>query len=193
MKKIGIFGGTFDPPHIGHFIIAEEVRYHCQLDEIWFLPAYLPPHKQRDDLTPAKQRIEMLELGINDRTKFSICTLEIERKGTSYTFDTMKELVEKFPNVKFYFIIGGDLVEHLHEWYRIDELLKLVTFVGTKRPRYRFLPQVNNEKIIFVDVPQLDISSSMIRERVKERRSIDYFVPEKIKEYIKEHQLYATR
>lgn len=193
MKRIGIFGGTFDPPHIGHFIIAEEVRDKCQLDEVWFMPVNIPPHKHRGDLTPADKRIKMLELGIKDRNKFSICHIEIMRKGKSYTVNTMEQLVSQFPNYQFYFIIGGDMVDDLHTWYEIDKLLELVTFIGTERPGHRSEPKIDRDKIIFVTVPQLEVSSSMIRERILNNKSIHYFVPDEVGEYIKENQLYGAK
>lgn len=193
MRKIGIFGGTFDPPHIGHFIIAEEVCEQCDLDEVWFMPVNIPPHKQRIDLTPADKRIKMLELGIKDHNKFSICSLEVNREGKSYTVDTMKQLRQQFPNDKFYFIIGGDMVGNLHEWHEIDKLMELVTFIGTKRPGHLEISKVAEDEMIFVTVPQLEISSSMIRERIAHNKSINYYVPDKVGEYIKENQLYGAK
>ena len=193
MKKIGILGGTFDPPHIGHFVIANEVRQALNLDEIWFMPVNIPPHKQRANITSPLIRNKMLELGIGDTKYFSVCDIEIKRQGLSYTVETMERLVEQHPLYKFYFIIGGDMVENLKTWYRIEDLLAMVTFVGTNRPGHDTFSEQINKHILELTVPQLEISSSMIRERVLENKSIHFLVPESVREYIKENQLYGSK
>lgn len=193
MKKVGILGGTFDPPHIAHFVIAQEVLEQCKLDEIWFMPVNIPPHKKRPNLSSAHDRVKMLELGIKKQTKFSICTIELNRTGKSYTVDTMEQLISLYPDYEFYFIIGADMVEQLHTWYKINRLMELVIFIGTKRPGYKLNAAVDNLRMIEVEVPQLEISSSMLRERLKNNQSIDYLVPDEVKEYIKENQLYGAK
>ncbi|UOE95622.1 nicotinate-nucleotide adenylyltransferase [Alkalihalobacillus sp. LMS39] len=190
MKKIGILGGTFDPPHLGHLLIAEEVRSQLALDEIWFMPSYIPPHKTRDDLSSSVERKTMVELAIKDNGYFSLSTLEIERKGRSYTIDTMKQLKAKYEDVAFYFIIGGDMIEQLHTWVEIEYLLGLVTFVGLKRPQFDHNTPYKNQ-IIEVDVPQVDISSSLIRQRVSRGESIRYLVPDPVGTFIRERGLYG--
>lgn len=193
MKKIGILGGTFDPPHIGHFVIANEVKQAFNLDEIWFMPVNIPPHKQRANITSPMVRKKMLELGIGDTKYFSVCDIEIKREGLSYTVETMERLVEQHPLYKFYFIIGGDMVENLKTWYRIEDLLEMVTFVGTNRPGHETFSEQINKHILELTVPQLEISSSMIRKRVSENKSIHFLVPESIREYIKENKLYGSK
>ncbi|MDE5413843.1 nicotinate-nucleotide adenylyltransferase [Alkalihalobacterium chitinilyticum] len=191
MRKIGILGGTFDPPHIGHLLIAQEVLEQCKLDEIWFMPANIPPHKKNDEVSSVTDRIEMVTKAIEGVEQFTVSTVELERNGPSYTVDTLKELKMKLPDVEFYFIIGGDMIEQLHTWERIDELFEYVTFVGLQRPGYSQSSKYA-EKLQLLTIPQVDISSSDIRERLKEGRGIRYFVPEQVRQFIEERQLYGT-
>jgi nicotinate-nucleotide adenylyltransferase len=186
MKRIGILGGTFDPPHIGHLIIAETVRTELQLEEIWFIPTFEPPHKLEATMD-AESRIDMLKLALADNNSFILNTIEVERSGKSYTIDTMKQLKDTFPDNEYYFIIGADMVEYLPKWYRIDELLQLVRFVGVKRVGYSMESPF---PITEVDIPFVDVSSSNIRERISENKSIKYLVPNSVHTYIKEHGYY---
>jgi len=186
MKRIGILGGTFDPPHIGHLFIADEVRIRLRLQEVWFIPSYQPPHK-REAKTSVNDRIQMISRAINDHSAFKLNTIEINRLEKSYTFDTMKALTEDFPHKKFYFIIGADMVEYLPHWRNIDALMKLVTFVGVKRPGYQLQ---TSYPIIEMDIPYLDISSTLIRKRLRNKQSVRYLMPQSVYAYIKEKQLY---
>ncbi|GGM31046.1 nicotinate-nucleotide adenylyltransferase [Paraliobacillus quinghaiensis] len=188
MKKVGILGGTFDPPHIGHLMIAEEVHDQLKLDEVWFIPSYEPPHKEAGG-TDIQNRIAMVEAAIEDNDHFTLSTIEVDRAGKSYTFDTIKLLNEKYQDIKFYFIIGADMVEYLPKWYRIEELIKLIQFVGVKRPMHNLKTDF---PVCEIDIPVMDISSTMIRERIKNGKSIKYFVPSKVLQIIKEHQLYES-
>src|SRR5690625_4586590 len=135
MSRIGIFGGTFDPPHIGHLIMAEEVRYALTLDEIWFIPTNIPPHKQKASST-SKHRLAMLEMAIRSNQHFIVNPIEVENENVSYTIDTMTILRKNHPDAEFYFIIGADMVEYLPYWKQVDELFKMVTFVGVQRTNY---------------------------------------------------------
>ncbi|TYR82815.1 nicotinate-nucleotide adenylyltransferase [Priestia megaterium] len=190
MKRIGIFGGTFNPPHLGHLLIANEVLHAMKLDEIWFMPSYIPPHKVIDEPIAPIHRLNMLKLAIQTNNQFVLQPIEFERESTSYTFDTMSILTETYPSYRFYFIIGADMVEYLSKWYKIDELQQLVTFVGVKRSGYTIQ---SSYPIKEVEVPQIDVSSSFIRKRVKEHGTIDYFVPLSVKQYIEENQLYESK
>lgn len=192
MKKIGIIGGTFDPPHLGHLIIAQEVLESFSLDEVWFMPSAIPPHKDREDILDAELRQEMLERAISAHPQFKISTIEFERSGKSYTIDTMKQLIEKYPNTQFYFLIGGDMIDSLHTWHEIEQLLELVQFIGLKRPGYTSKGRYSH-RILEIDVPQIDISSSMIRERIRAGKSIRYFVPEQVRTYIEMRGLYGAK
>lgn len=189
MKKIGILGGTFDPPHIGHLLIGQEVLEHFLLDEIWFMPVNIPPHKKQKSATTSKERKDMVELAILDNNHFLLSTLELDRDGPSYTIDTLRQLKQDYPTNHFYFIIGGDMLEQLPNWYQINELLQLVTFIGLRRPGFQFSNPVH-EQIILMDVPQVDISSSLIRKRIAAGKSVRYLIPESVRIYIMERGLY---
>ena len=188
MKKIAILGGTFNPPHLGHLIIASEVQAQLNFDEIWFMPNQEPPHKESTIGVNSAQRLEMVRRAVSDNPLFKIQTIELERTGRSYTFDTMKLLTEKY-DADFHFIIGADMIEYLPKWSKIEELVKLVTFVGVNRPDY---DKQSTYPIILMDVPNIEISSCMIREKVKMGKSIRYFVPKTVMEYIEENGLYET-
>ncbi|MHA6252180.1 nicotinate-nucleotide adenylyltransferase [Oceanobacillus sp. CAU 1775] len=187
MRKIGILGGTFDPPHLGHLIIAEEVRLALDLEEVWFIPTSIPPHKDSSN-TKTNHRIKMTELAIEDNPAFKINTIEINRSGKSYTIDTIKELNKQYPNCEFYFIIGGDMVDYLPHWVDIEELVKLVRFVGVKRTGYSL---ESPYEIIKVEIPLIDISSTKLRDRLLDGGSIKYFTPNEVYDYIRREHLYG--
>jgi nicotinate-nucleotide adenylyltransferase len=189
MERIGILGGTFDPPHIGHLIIAQEVLISLQLDQVWFIPTYEPPHKHEATFQ-VENRLEMLQLALADNEAFLLNTIEVKREGKSYTYDTMVTLKKEYPEKEFYFIIGADMVEYLPKWYRIDELIQLVRFVGVQRAGYSLATPY---PIIEIDIPAVDISSTIIRERIRNRKSIQYLVPESVHTYIKEHGFYEQK
>ncbi|MED1468319.1 nicotinate-nucleotide adenylyltransferase [Bacillus salipaludis] len=190
MKKVGILGGTFDPPHYGHLLIANEVLSVLQLDEIRFMPNQEPPHKKKTQSVDNHDRINMLNLAIKGNSAFKIETIELERIGPSYTIDTIKILNSRDSDDQFYFIIGADMIEYLPKWNKIDELIKLVQFVGVERPNYNHLTEY---PIQYVDVPAVDVSSSMIRERLKNGKTIRYLLPDSVIRYIEEKQLYGTK
>lgn len=192
MKKIGILGGTFDPPHFGHLLIAEQALEACALDEIWFMPTKIPPHKQGSNLCSDEERIEMVSKAIQDNPSFHLMLIEFEREGPSYTIDTIRELKLKYNDSDFYFIIGGDMIEYLPKWKEIDQLMSLVTFVGVKRPGHPYTSSYS-DNVILIDAPQLEISSTEIRDRLLSGRSVRYLLPDKIIHYIKEKNIYGSR
>jgi len=187
MKKVGILGGTFDPPHLGHLLIAEQVKEAFSLEEVWFIPANEPPHKEKAS-TRAYHRLNMLQLALKDNPAFKISRIEIDRKGKSYTIDTVKELLRKYPTIDFYFIIGQDMVEYLPHWYKIDELIQLITFVGVGRPGY---PLETPYPVLPLHMPMIDISSTLLRERMKNNQTVKYLIPSSVDRYIKEKGLYG--
>lgn len=189
MKRVGILGGTFDPPHFGHLIIAEEARLALNLEEIWFVPSQEPPHKSKAFIR-AKDRVEMVKKAIECNPHFKLNTIEVDRLGKSYTVDTLNILKENHPDVAFYFIIGGDMVEYLPKWHKIDELMNMVTFVGVKRVGFNLTTPYPVKQ---VDIPYVEISSTMIRERLYHSTPVTYFVPESVIDYIKEQRLYVER
>lgn len=188
MNRIGIIGGTFDPPHVGHLLIAEEVRIALELNEVWFIPTNEPPHKEKA-MTDGKDRVKMVKKAVKNNHHFKVNEIEMEREGKSYTIDTMKALKYRNPDKEFYFIIGADMVEYLPHWYKIDELMELVNFVGVKRQGYNL-----NSKypITEITIPMIDVSSSMIKERLFKGQSVTYLIPESVEDFINEEHLYEN-
>jgi nicotinate-nucleotide adenylyltransferase len=189
MKKVGILGGTFDPPHYGHLLIANEVLSTLKLDEIWFMPNQEPPHKKKSESIKNEDRLQMLELAICGNPTFRVETIEFHRQGPSYTVDTMKMINDQYPGHQFFFIIGADMIEYLPKWHKIDELIHLVQFVGVERPEYS---SQTDYPVLYVDVPALDVSSSLIRDRVKNGKTVRYLTPDPVIQYIEEQHLYGT-
>ena len=191
MSKIAVFGGTFNPFHIGHFKMLESLCRQDFLDKIFILPDKIPPHKVCDYLADDKHRIEMCRIICEDFPKASLCLIDFEREGKSYTVDTIKALKEKYPEDEFYFVIGGDMLKTLNEWYHYEELIKETGFIAFSRQSVRGFEE-NLEKYrglgadiiaIYDEIP--DVSSSKFRqEKLKE------ILPEKIYNYIKEKGIY---
>lgn len=186
-KQVGLFGGTFNPVHNGHLIMAESVRTQLALETVLFMPDNLPPHVDHKAAISGKDRLAMLELAIHDNPHFGLELCELQRGGVSYSYDTIVGLKKLHPDVDYYFIIGADMVNYLPKWYRIDDLVKLVTFVGVKRPGVT--PQ-SPYPVLWVDAPLIDISSTQIRQRVAMGQSIRYLVPEPVRDYIQKEGLY---
>ena len=186
-RRVGLLGGAFNPLHWGHLLLAEQVLDKLGLDEVAFMPTYQSPHSEAKPQLAAKHRLKMLELALADDDHFLLETLELERQGTSYTYETMDILTTLHPDTAYYFIIGGDMVNDLPHWYRIDDLMQLVQFVGAKRPGYQVQTPY---PVMMVDTPQIEISSTAIRQQVQAGRSIRYQVPEAVRQYIKEEGLY---
>lgn len=185
--RVGILGGTFNPVHNGHLVIAEQVRDKLGLEKVYFMPDYEPPHVDEKTAIDYRYRLAMLCLALNANLSFDIEMAEIERQGRSYTYDTMRDLVNAHPDTDYYFIIGADMVEYLPKWHRIDELMKLVHFVGVKREGYTLK---TDYPVITVDVPTLAISSSAIRAGIKQGNSVRYLVPEEVYHFIEKEGLY---
>ncbi len=190
-RQIGIMGGTFDPIHCGHLLAAEQAREQAELDEVWFLPAHIPPHKQHEQITAAHHRLRMVELATADHPAFRVSRLELDRSGPSYTIDTMRQLIGTYPDAQFFFIVGGDMVNSLPQWHRFSELVQLVRFIGLYRPGSTFDRQSLAASVTFVEMPLWDVSSSLIRQKVRAGRSIRYLVPQAVERYIKENRLYG--
>lgn len=186
-RRVGILGGSFNPIHYGHLVMADQVRAELSLDECYLMPSYQPPHVDKKTTSPADVRLEMLNLAIEGNPHLQIETCEIERGGVSYTYDTMAELVAKNPDNEYFFIIGGDMVDYLPKWYRLDDLLELVTIVAVKRPGYG---ETSQYPVKWVDVPLNSMSSSLIRDYVAAGKSINYFLPQNVLNYIQAEELY---
>lgn len=186
-KASRLLGGNFNPVHLAHLVMADQVQNQLGLDKVYLMPTYLPPHVDEKKTISSEHRLAMLELAVADNPCLDIEPIELIRKGKSYTYDTMKALKEANPDTDYYFIIGGDMVEYLPKWHRIDDLLHLVQFVGIRRPNY---PTESTYPIIWVDVPQMAISSTLIRQKVKSGCSTRYLLPENVINYIQEKGLY---
>ena len=186
-KQVGILGGNFNPVHNAHLIVADQVRQQLGLDQVLLMPEYQPPHVDKKETIPEHHRLKMLELAIEGIEGLAIETIELERKGISYTYDTMKILTEQHPDTDYYFIIGADMVDYLPKWYRIDELVDMVQFVGAQRPRYK---AGTSYPVIWVDVPLMDISSSMVRDFLAQGRKPNFLLPQPVLDYIEKEGLY---
>ena len=183
--KLGFYGGTFDPIHFGHLILARDAVESLELDRLYFIPNALSPHKLRAEAAPAKLRAEMLRAAIEDEPRFDMDELELERTGVSYTIDTILAMRERFgPDTQFFYLIGQDNVKDLPTWRRIDELHHLVTFVVLTRGKEQAaFPYVTLHR-------RIDISASEVRNRIAKRLSIRYLVPDKVHDLIIRHSLY---
>ena len=186
-KQIGILGGNFNPVHNAHLVVADQVRQQLGLDQVLLMPEYQPPHVDKKETIDEKHRLAMLELAIEGVEGLGIETLELDRKGISYTYDSMKILTQANPDTDYYFIIGADMVDYLPKWYRIDDLVSLVQFVGVQRPKYK---AGTSYPVIWVDVPLMDISSSMVRDFIKKDRKPNYLLPAPVLNYIEKEGLY---
>ena len=186
--KIGILGGTFNPIHIGHLILAEEAREKLALDKLVFVPAFLPPHKDNSDLAPASDRYRMIRLAIGGNRYFCVSDTEIKRDGRSYTIDTIRAFKKIYPDDELYFVIGSDLLKYLDEWKDLSEILKMVKFIVATRPGYP-LEKIPSY-ISTMAIRAVDISAFEIRSCVKESKSFRYLVPDAVYEYIRRKRLY---
>jgi len=186
--RIGILGGTFNPVHIGHLILAEEAREKLGLDKVIFIPTALPPHKDNVNIAPAADRLKMLELATKSNKYFAVSDIEIKRKGRSYTIDTLKALKDKYKKDELYFIIGSDLLKYLNEWKDLSQILKMVEFIAATRPGYA-LEQIP-PYIQTLPIRAVDVSGFEVRQCVNQGKSFGYLVMDKVFDYIKRKKLY---
>lgn len=189
MKKVGILGGTFNPPHIGHLIMASEAYEAFDLDEVRFMPNAKAPHKESITAASNDQRLRMVELAIQEFPHFLVERFEMERGGISYTVDTMQAMCEREPNTEFYFIIGGDSIDSLHTWYRIDELVELVTFVGVNRPGSK---SESVYPVQMIEAPEINLSSTFIRNRLQFGGTLQFLLQPAVEAYIRREGLYGA-
>jgi nicotinate-nucleotide adenylyltransferase len=199
--RIGVFGGTFDPVHVGHLILAEQCREQANLDRVLFVPSASPPHKQTQPVTPFAQRVEMLSLAISGHASFSINELEKDRDGPSYTAHTLEQLQREQPGDEFFFILGSDSLHDLPKWYQPRRILELATLLVVLRADW---PVFNTEELklamqlpadfplryTLVEAPLITLSSRDIRKRIAEGRSVRYMVPRAVEAYAEDKGLY---
>lgn len=189
MKRIGILGGAFNPIHIGHLTIAEIVRERLRLDKVIFVPSNLSPHKSNKNIASAKDRFHMVNLAIKDNPHFSVSDYEIKKQGKSYSIETVSYLRGRYPKgTKLFFIIGSDLLPTLYTWKRINEILKIVSFVSVNRPGFR--ERKSRIKVKSIYVPGLQTSSSFVRKRITSGKTVKYLVPKEVLRYINKKKLY---
>jgi len=202
--RIGIFGGSFDPVHLGHLLLAETCREQCRLEEVWFLPAATPPHKTKRVLSPANYRSAMLQLAVAGHAAFRVSALEIERGGISYTVQTLRELNQQRPADELFFLMGADSLRDLPTWREPDAICRLAIPVVVRRrgapdPDLSVLQDmVSPERLDTirqseVEMPVVEFSSSSIRQAVAEGHSIRYQTPRAVEKYIETNGLYRKQ
>lgn len=192
MRRLGIFGGSFDPVHIGHLIAGEWVREAFQLDQVLFVPAFQPPHKIDSPKAPPTLRLKMLEAAVRSHIGFGVSDIEIRRQGPSYTVDTLQDLSRIHPGARLFFILGADLVPGIIGWHKWEMAAALATFIGVNRPgsKVQEVPEALRDVVKQIEMPGIDLSSTLIRARVAENKSIRYLVPAAVQDIIEAEGLY---
>lgn len=191
--KIGIFGGSFDPPHIGHLLIAEVTRLSLGLDRVYFVPVYKPPHKAGNHPATAQDRLTMAKLSVRGNRHLKVSDIELKRGGVSYTIDTVRAFRKQFPGAELFLILGGDSLRQFHRWKSPAGILKEVTLAVYHRPGSpRRTKGVPFSKLTWVEGPLMDLSSSDIRAMIGKRKSIHYLVREHVRRYITRMHLYGA-
>ena len=199
MAGVGVLGGTFDPPHLGHLVIARQALTKLGLTRVLFAPTRQPPHKPADGITPIEDRLAMVRLAIAAQPDFSLSQIDVDRAGPTYTVDTMHLLRQQFPDAELYFIMGMDSLSTILTWRSPDRLIQACRLVVFNRPGYSVdlaaleaqLPGLR-ERTVMLPAPALDIAASDIQRRVRAGQSIAHLVPEAVAAYIAEHKLYQT-
>lgn len=189
MKKVGIFGGTFNPPHNGHLIVAKSVYNQLKLDELIFVPSYISPFKNNGEEVNAIHRYEMLKIIMGENKNFIISDYEINKKGVSYTIDTLKYFKNNIKNAELFLIIGADSFNEIEKWKDFSEYVEYCKIVAMNRENTKIINK-NNLDVIQINVPRIPISSSMIREKISKNESIKDFVEENVLTYINSNNLY---
>ncbi|HMA54280.1 MAG TPA: nicotinate-nucleotide adenylyltransferase [Acidobacteriota bacterium] len=218
MKTIGLFGGTFDPIHLGHLRAAAEVRRLARLDRILFIPSYIPPHKAADGAAPAADRLRMVELACRRRKGFEVSPIEVAARGKSYSILTLRKIKALAPGARLFFIVGVDAFLDIGTWHEYDKVLAECLFLVTGRPGFELErardvlggrlratigplaeagrlagPVPPRFRITLVPIKALDVSSTAVRDRVRRGASLEGLVPRAVAAYIREHQLYRGR
>ena len=192
MKRVGVFGGTFDPPHVGHLIAAERAVEQAELDHLLFVPTSVPPHKRDHEPEDGKHRLQMLRRSVQGNPRLRVSDIELRRGGVSYTVDTLKQLTANLPGTELAFIMGMDMLADFPTWRARDEILDLAEILVLTRPDFP-LPKLEHklrERVRICRIPDVGVASSEIRRRVKEGKSIRYMVIEEVEVYIVRHGLY---
>lgn len=200
MKRIGIMGGTFDPVHNGHLLLGKQAYEEYDLDEIWYMPSHIPPHKKDRMITAGEARIDMLRLAIDDLPYCILSDFEMKREGNTYTAHTLALLKEEYPEYLFYFIIGADSLFQIERWYHPEEVMKLTSLLVSGRDypdaertfdeQIAYLTEKYGARIYPLHNEEVDIASADIRRRISEGKDITKDVPKAVEQYINTHGLY---
>ncbi len=203
MLRIGIFGGTFDPPHIGHLVLADEARSQLNLDKVLWVLTSIPPHKKNQAVTPVELRLVMLNAALSENENFVISRVDIDRPEPHYAVDTVRLLKKQFPQDELIYLMGSDSLQDLPKWYQPSALVELVDEIGVMSRQglngkvldhqvdaIKSLPGLS-EKIRFIETPQLQIASSEIRKKVRNGGAYRYYLPPRVWRLILEHNLYS--
>lgn len=191
-KRIGIFGGTFNPIHIGHLHVAQIAQQAKQLDAVYFVPSYVAPDKQLDQNVSAQQRYEMVKLAVDGNPYFCASDFETKKKAVSYSIETVKHFRKKYPAPhELFFIIGADRIKGLPRWQSIDEILGMLSFIAVHRPGTKAVD--SPYPVEFLPAPGLEISSTYLRDHTRMGRAVSYLLPESVRQYVKKYRLYEGR
>jgi nicotinate-nucleotide adenylyltransferase len=197
--RIGILGGTFNPPHLGHLVCAQEAYVQLDLDRVMLIPARIPPHKPVEEEPGPEHRLELCQLAVQDDDRFTVSDIEMVRDGPSYTVDTLEELTSHDPDNELFLIVGGDVAAGLPQWHQPQRVLALARLAiaqrrGTTRASIQAaLDQLHGQhRARFFRMPRIGVSSTLVRQRVGARQPIRYFVPDPLIDYIDQHRLYAA-
>ena len=200
--RLGIFGGSFNPIHFGHLLLAEACREQCQLDQIWFVPAAIAPHKQREAAALPRHRVEMLELAIAGHPDFAVSTIELDRGGVSYTVETLSAAAKQEPDAKLFFLMGADSLNDLPSWREPQRICELAIPLVVRRSGEPpidltvLAPLIDSDRLAeieshMIEAPLIELSSTDIRNRVASGRTIRFRTPRAVERYILEHALYS--
>jgi nicotinate-nucleotide adenylyltransferase len=193
-RRVGVMGGTFDPIHHGHLVAASEVQAWFDLDEVVFVPTGAPWQKADRDVTPAEDRYLMTVIATASNPRFTVSRVDIDRAGTTYTIDTLRDLKALLPDAELYFITGADALADIFTWRDAEDLFELARFVGCTRPGYAMdestIASIPADRVTMVEIPALAISSTDCRDRTRRGEPVWYLVPDGVVQYIAKHDLY---
>jgi len=194
VRRIGILGGTFDPPHLAHLAAAAATRHDLDLSEVWFVPAGSPPHKRARRVSPGPVRRALLEAALRGQRGFRLVTDELRRRGPSYTVDTLERFGRAHPNVEWWLVVGTDMLADLPNWRRPERVLELAGIAVVPRPghRARWPRGLTKHRFRLVDMPELAISSTELRRRARRGASLEFLVPPAVEKQIRRRRLYGS-
>jgi len=188
--RVGLYGGMFDPIHVGHLTLALALKESAGLDEVWFCPASCSPHKRGSDALPAAERLQMVRLAVDPIPDCRVIKIEVDRPPPSYTIDTVRELAAAYPDYTFHLLLGSDALDRLDEWAHIEELLELAPPLVGRRTAHFTIPERIKEKIRYIETPLLEVSSTDLRPRLRKGEYCGHLIPSSSYQYLIENELY---